>query len=147
LIEYTHEYTKTYRNTYYQVVDVERADQLESHLGTDEFWETKWQDNPGFKEQLQWLADQQEECYDSQETDEHFNGVQLLQADRKYDPSDQDQRYAVERGWLGHYTQHKIDDLDMESPQLITDALKCIKEMDQLERDYYEVKKTQGAQG
>ena len=105
LIEYTHEYTKTYRNTYYQVVDDSRADELESRLGTDEFWEMEWDHNsdvPGFKTQLRWLADQQEPSYDSEETNEHFNGVELLDADLKYDPRDDDQRWAVERGWQEH---------------------------------------------
>lgn len=144
IIEYTHEYTKTYRNTYYQVVDDARADELEELVGANEFWETSWQDNddvPGFKEQLRWLADQTEPSYDSEEVDEDFKGVTLLSTDVQYDPSDEDQRYAVERGWH----QIKIDDIDMESPQLIKNAIKCIKEGDQLDRDYIAVKQTQGA--
>jgi hypothetical protein len=120
LIEYTHEYTKTYRNTYYQVVDEQRADQLESQLGTDEFWEMDSQSNyQEFEEQSRWLADQHEPCYDSDETNEEFRGVELLQTAVKYDPSDDDQRHAVERGWYEHNS----------------------------ERDYAAVRKTQGARG
>ena len=143
LIEYTHEYTKTYYNTYYQVVDEARADELESQLGTNGFCNFDDEVN----DQAQWLGEQQEPSYDSEETDEEFNGVELLQATVKYDPSDQDQRHAVEQGWQEHYKQQKIDDLDIESPHVIDHAVKCIKECDQLDRDYEAVKQTQGAQG
>jgi|DEB0MinimDraft_10_1074344.scaffolds.fasta_scaffold31143_4 hypothetical protein len=115
LIEYTHEYTKTYRNTYYQVVDETRAEQLESQLGTNEYCDFDDTHN----DQAVWLADQHEPSYDSDETHEEFKGVELLDADIKYDPSDEDQRYAVERGWYEHNSQ----------------------------RDYDAVKQTQGAQG
>lgn len=117
LIEYTHEYTKTYYNTYYQVVDEARADELEEQLGTYGFCDFDYGDTK--HDQAQWLGDQQEPSYDSEETSEEFNGVELLQATVKYDPSDEDQRYAVERGWEEHIN----------------------------ERDYNTVKRTQGAQG
>ena len=117
LIEYTHEYTKTYTNTYYQVVDDSRAEQLESQLGTYGFCDRNFDDE--VNDQAQWLADQTEPSYESDETNEEFNGVELLQATVKYDPSDEDQRYAVERGWHEHTSQ----------------------------RDYDAVKQTQGAQG
>jgi hypothetical protein len=136
VIEYTHEYTKTYRNTYYQVVDTEWADQLEQDLHENQYWEYD-----EFSDDARDLADLEAECYDSTEVGEAMVGVELLQATVKYDPSDQDQREAVERGWHEHYKQQKIDDLDIESPRLIADAVKCAKECDQLDRDYLAVKK------
>jgi hypothetical protein len=64
------------------------------------------------------LASLEAECYDSYENGEKDEGVELLQATVKYDPSDADQRQAVERGWEDHIS----------------------------ERDYEAVKQTQGAQ-
>jgi hypothetical protein len=113
LIEYSHEYSKTYRNTYYAVVDEDWAEELERELDENYYNEYEcW--GPEARE----LASLEAECYDSYENGEKDEGVELLQATVKYDPSDADQRQAVERGWEDHIS----------------------------ERDYEAVKQTQGAQ-
>ena len=114
LIEYAYEYSKTYRNTYYAVVDEDWAQDVEQQLDENCYCEYECWGTEGRE-----LADLETECYDSYEVSERSEGVELLQAEVKYDPSDADQRHAVEQGWDAHTS----------------------------ERDYDAVKTTQGAQG
>jgi hypothetical protein len=100
LIEYSYEYSKTYRNTYYQVVDEDWAEELEHRLDENYYHEAD-----AWSSEARELAEMEAECYDSYENGERDEGVELLQATVKYDPSDNDQRHAVERGWEEHTSQ------------------------------------------
>ena len=85
MIEYTHTYTKTYENRYYKVITEEDyiADGIEDlkHTGRNP-------DHP--------LADYEAESYESTETDESFDGVELLNDSVAYDPNDPDHQRCIE---------------------------------------------------